>query len=142
MRLTATLILILLSTLSQAEVRIEQAYVRALLPGQANSAAFMVFYNEAEEDVYLQSVDTEMAERAELHEHIHSGDMMRMQQVQQLRIPAKSFLNMRSGGYHLMLLGLCKNLREGDRVSLRFHFSDGSQQQHLLPIKSLFSESQ
>lgn len=141
MRLATTLIFILLSTLSQAEVRIDQAYVRALLPGQANSAAFMVFYNDAEEDIYLQSVDTDMAEQAELHEHIHSGDMMRMQQVQRLRIPAKGFLNMRSGGYHLMLLGLSESLREGDQLTLRFHFSDGSLQQHVLPIKSLFNES-
>ena len=46
--------------------------------------------NPAAKDIYLISASTSISESGELHSVIQKGDVFSMQQVKQIKIPAKS----------------------------------------------------
>ena len=51
-----------------------------------------------------------------------SGDMMGMQPVARLEIPAGGTVQLAPGGYHIMLIGLTKDLKVGDTVQVTLKF--------------------
>ena len=59
---------------------------------------------------------------AGLHETVLQDGVMKMQHVDALDIPANGQLRMKPGGYHIMLMGLAKPLKEGDEIELTLIF--------------------
>ena len=49
---------------------------------------------------------------------VRTGEMMKMQQVKEIKVPASGRVELKPGGYHLMLFGLKKPLTDGDEISL------------------------
>ena len=89
--------------LAQAELLIEDGYVRAPLPGRYMSAAFMTFNNTGKQDVVLKSASIQGAGLVEYHTHSHENGVMRMRQIQELKIPAGEKVVLEPGGLHLMV---------------------------------------
>jgi len=58
-----------------------------------------------------------VADRAEIHVMKHENGMMMMRQVEDLALPANKEVVLGSGS-HLMLIGLKKPLKPGDRIPL------------------------
>ena len=52
--------------------------------------------------------------------------MMRMSPVKQIEVPAHGKVELKPGGYHVMLFGLKKTPTAGDTVKLTLTFDDGS----------------
>ncbi|TCK02546.1 copper chaperone PCu(A)C [Marinobacterium mangrovicola] len=131
--------LLLLSTLSApafaADVSIDGAYARAIPPGQPNSAAFMQITNNGTAAVTLTGAKTSVASVAELHNHIQDEGVMRMRRVDGIELPAGETVSLQPGGLHVMLIGLEKNLAEGDSVDLTLEFSDGSEEALQMPVQ-------
>ncbi len=104
-------------------LEIEQAQARATVGNQANSAAYMEIENNGKTDEALLSASSPVADRVEIHSMSMEGDVMKMRAVDRLDIKAGTAVKMRPGqGYHLMLLGLKKPLKEGDKFPLTLHF--------------------
>ncbi len=104
---------------------ISDAYVRAVPPNLKSSASFMKITNNSNKSISLMSVDSDIAKDIELHEHIMNNGMMKMQQVTHINIPANSTIVLKPGGLHVMLIGLNKKLKVGDKVnSFTFNFSN------------------
>ena len=108
-----------------ADVEIDGAYARASIPNVPNSAAFFVIKNNSDKDIAITSANSDIAEKNELHTHIKENKMMKMMKIEKLVVPAKSSLELKSGGDHVMLMGLKKELKVGDEISLELSFSDG-----------------
>ena len=108
-----------------ADVEIEGAYARASIPNVPNSAAFFVIKNNSDKDIAITSANSDVAEKNELHTHIKENKMMKMMKIEKLVVPAKSSLELKSGGNHVMLMGLKKELKAGDEINLELSFSDG-----------------
>ncbi len=68
------------------------------------------------------SVDTPVAGKAEMHEHIDQNGLMKMQQVQFVTIPAGGEATFAPMAYHVMLFNLKQQAREGERFPLTLHF--------------------
>ncbi len=124
------LVMVLCSFLSLpafAEITISEGYVRALPPGQPNTAAFMEIHNSADRPVNITAVRSDAARLAELHAHHHRNGMMRMEQVEFVVVPAKGSFTLEPGDHHLMLIDLHRPLKEGDQVKivLEASFSSG-----------------
>lgn len=111
-----------------ADVSVEAPYARAVPPNASNSAAFMTLHNHSAESISLVSAESDVAEVAELHNHIDDDGVMRMRQVEQIEIPAEGSVALQPGSFHVMLLGLKHPLQPGDPVAIELHFSDGSSQ--------------
>ena len=122
-----------------ADVEIDGAYARASIPNVPNSAAFFVIKNNSDKDIAITSANSDIAEKNELHTHIKENEMMKMMKIEKLVVPAKSSLELKSGGDHVMLMGLKKELKAGDEISLELSFSDGDKKSIKVPVKDLAS---
>lgn len=122
-----------------ADIEIEGAYARASIPNVPNSAAFFVIKNNSDKDIAITSANSDIAEKNELHTHIKENKMMKMMKIEKLVVPAKSSLELKSGGDHVMLMGLKQELKAGDEISLELSFSDGDKKNIKVPVKDLAS---
>ena len=122
-----------------ADIEIEGAYARASIPNAPNSAAFFVIKNNSDKDIAITSANSDIAEKNELHTHIKENQMLKMMKIEKLVVPAKSSLELKSGGDHVMLMGLKKELKAGDEINLELSFSDGDKKSIKVPVKDLAS---
>ncbi|MCS6938489.1 MAG: copper chaperone PCu(A)C [Roseiflexaceae bacterium] len=96
--------------------------------GGANSAAYMVIRNTGNEPDKLIAASTDVAKTVELHTVVEEGGMMRMRQVEGgIDIPAKGEVVLKPGGFHVMLIGLTRDLNAGDKVQLTLTFEKAGQ---------------
>ena len=58
------------------------------------------------------------------------GDVMRMQAVQGgIEVPAGGQVELKPGGYHVMLIGLTRDLNAGDKFPVTLEFASGAKLQ-------------
>lgn len=129
--------LLLASHIALADVSVESAYIRAVPPGQMNSAAFMQLKNLAADDISLIAAKSQVAKNVELHTHIHDKGVMRMRQISEISLPAGQAVTLQPGGMHIMLIGLTQNLSAGENIKLSLEFSDGSKQALEVPVQAI-----
>jgi copper(I)-binding protein len=55
---------------------------------------------------------------AEIHEMSMTDNMMRMRQIKELALPAGKAVELKPGGYHVMLLDLKGQVKAGDKIAL------------------------
>ena len=108
------------------QVTIESPFARAALKSQRNSAVFMQVINNGEQAAIKQA-SSAAAEVVELHTHTNDNGVMRMRQIPEIELPANSTVELRPGGLHVMLIGLQRDLKVGDEVTVTLEFNDGSQ---------------
>lgn len=99
---------------------VEGAWVRASLPGQQASAAYMRI--TAREPMQLVGVSTPAAGVAELHEMKLEGTVMRMRPAGVIDLPVGRAFELRPGGHHVMLRELKQPLAAGASVPLTLVF--------------------
>lgn len=105
------------------ELHIDHPWALASPPGVPNGAVYLVLHNRGAADERLLGADTPAAAKAEVHEHVHQGGLMKMRKVEgDVTIVAGGELALQPGGYHLMLFGLKQPLEDGKRFPLTLHF--------------------
>lgn len=107
---------------ANAQVAIDAPWVRASVPRQPATGAFMRL--TAARDLRLVGARSPAAEQVEVHEMAMQGQMMRMRQVAALDLPKGRAVALAPGGYHLMLIGLQRPLRAGEKVALTLLLED------------------
>jgi len=98
-----------------AQVDVSDAWVRGTVPAQTASGAFMTIH--AHEAAKLVGVSSPVG-AAEIHEMKMDNNVMRMRQVQSLDLPKMQDVQLKPGGYHVMLMDLKQPLKAGDTVPL------------------------
>ena len=125
-RFVATMILaaagIAVGSSAVAQVAVTDAWVRGTVTGQMATGAFMQLKSPA--DASLIAVSSPAAKIVEVHEMKMEGGMMKMGAVARLALPAGKAVELKPGGYHVMLMDLVKPLKEGDTVPLQLTFED------------------
>ena len=109
----------------QAEVLLVDPYAKATPPNAKNSAAFMKIENKSSNDIELLSASSNISKVTEIHTHIEENGMRKMVQIPNIKIPAKSSVELKPGGLHLMFIGLNEQLNDNSNVDLNLTFSDG-----------------
>ncbi|GIX15744.1 MAG: hypothetical protein KatS3mg118_3703 [Paracoccaceae bacterium] len=105
------------------EISVTDAYARSANP--RSGAVFMVIRNSGTAE-RLVGARTEVARRAELHDHVSENGIMRMVAIEGgIEIPADGVVELKRGGRHVMLMGLVAPLADGDRFPLTLLFADG-----------------
>lgn len=105
-----------------APVEASGAWVRAAVPGQSGTGVFMKLTSQA--PLKLVGVATPAAGVAEVHEMKLEGDTMKMRGVPALDLPARQAVELKPGGYHVMLMDLQQPIRVGGSVPLTLTFED------------------
>lgn len=122
MSLTLAASLALVTGASASSIMVSKAYVRAsATPTAETGAAYVSFMVHGEAD-RLVAVSTPAAKMAGLHKSEVVDGVMKMAHVDGIDVPANGMLQMKPGGYHIMLMGLAKPLKEGDEVELTLTF--------------------
>ena len=99
-----------------AQTSVTAPWVRATVPQQSASGAFLQL--RSSDAARLVSVSSTLAQAAELHKMEMVGQLMKMAEVDGIDLPAGQTVHLASGGFHIMLLGLKRQLKEGDNVAL------------------------
>jgi periplasmic copper chaperone A len=113
---SALIVLSSLTAPAMADVSVTAPWVRATVPAQKSSGAFMRL--ESSTSARLVSVSSPVAAQVELHQMDMKDGMMKMQQVDGIDLPAGKGVNLASGSYHIMLVGLKHQLKAGDAINL------------------------
>ena len=105
-------------------LEIAHPWSQELPPNAPTVAAYFVINNEGKTADRLLSVDTPIAGEAQLHEHVMQGDMMKMQHVPSVEVPAGGEVTFAPMAYHVMLLNLKDRslLTDGKRFPMTLHF--------------------
>ena len=118
---------LVLSASAHAQVTVSDAWVRATVPVQQTSGAFMTL--RSAQATRLVAVTSPVAAHVEMHQSDMKDGVMSMNQVDSVALPAGRPVALASGGLHLMLVGLKRQLKEGEKVPLTLVFSRGRKKQ-------------
>lgn len=92
-----------------------------------NSAAYMMLVNRGKTEDRLLRASSPVAQTVELHETTMTGDVMSMQQVNYIDVPAGGQVELMPGGLHIMLIGLNQDLNPGEKVPLQLVFENAGE---------------
>ncbi|KPW32861.1 hypothetical protein ALP45_01720 [Pseudomonas coronafaciens pv. atropurpurea] len=120
--LLLTLSLLGMSAQALAETHVDDAWVRATVPGQPSTGAFMRITSST--DSKLVDVTSPAAKTVQIHQMSMKGDVMSMQRVTSVDLPAGEPVVFDSNGYHVMFMGLAAQVKEGDKVPLTLTVED------------------
>ncbi|HQZ03732.1 MAG TPA: copper chaperone PCu(A)C [Thauera sp.] len=111
-----------------ADVTVADAWVRATVPQQMATGAFMRLTSDG--SARLVAADSPVASVVEIHEMIMDGNIMKMNAVPGVDLPAGQVIELKPGGYHVMLMGLKQQVKDGDEVpvSIVVEGADGARQ--------------
>ena len=110
------------------------AWLRATVPGQSATGGFMTL--TAGVPLRLVGVSTPVAGVAEVHEMKMEGDVMKMRAVPALELPAHQSVELKPGGYHLMLMNLKQPLAAGQHVPVTLSVQDAQGAKSTLSIQA------
>ena len=127
-RFTLLMSLALVALSSTAQVTVSEPWVRATVPQQKATGAFMKL--QSAQDAKLISAKSAVAGVVEVHEMAMDAGVMKMRAVDGLALPMGKAVDLKPGGYHVMLMDLKSQLKDGDAVplTLTFETKDGKRQ--------------
>ena len=116
---------------------VDDPYVRLAPPGAQTTGAFMLIKNSGSADCKLVKAESPVAKIVELHNHVNENGVMKMRQVQSIDVKANGQAELKPGGYHIMLINMEKELKEGDVVPITLSCDDGSKTRIEAPVRKL-----
>ena len=131
--LFATLAALASSSAALAQVAVTDPWVRGTVAAQKVSGAFMQL--RSVKDSALVGVSTPVAGIVEIHEMKMDGAVMRMSAVPRLELPAGKVVDLKPGGFHVMLMDLKQPLKEGDSVPFTLAFQDKGGARYTVDVK-------
>ena len=120
-----------------ADLVVDNAWVRLSPPVVQSTAAYVVVRNTGAENVKIIDVSCDVAASASLHTMHMNGKRMVMTQIPEMEIPANGEAQLTPGGSHVMLMGLKHPLKEGQRVEIVFHLSNGETLSVSAPVRDM-----
>jgi len=122
------------STVYAQNVEIKDAWIRTSVPGQKATGAFMKI--TAKDGTKLVGASSPAAGVAEVHEMKMEGDVMKMRAVPGgLDIAAGKTVELKPGGYHVMLMDLKTALQKDSTVPLTLLFKDAKGVESKMELK-------
>lgn len=98
-------------------------------------AAFFEITNNSDKADAIIAAETAIAGRTELHDHIHENGVMRMRMVEEVLLPAKQTVQLKSGGLHIMFFDLKQKLKVGDSFPLTLKLKSGKTIQIIVEVE-------
>ena len=132
-KLTIAAMLMTLVGAAQAQVSVTAPWVRATVPAQKSTGAFM--HVQSVKPARLVGVSSPAAATVELHKMDMQGSVMKMGPVDSIELPAGTVINLASGGYHIMLTGLKRQLKAGETVVLTLQVQGKDGKRESLTVK-------
>ncbi|MBW3505471.1 copper chaperone PCu(A)C [Pseudomonas sp. NKUCC02_KPG] len=123
-----------LSLQVNAQTVVDDAWVRATVAGQPSTGAFM--HITASSDSKLVEVQSPVAKTVQIHESKMENDVMSMQPVASVALPAGKSVAIVPEGYHVMLIDLVGQIKVGDQVPLTLIVEDSKGVKESIEVKA------
>ncbi len=123
-KMSATLCVATLSVAVWAQnIEVSNAWARTTVPGQKATGAFMTL--KSKDGARLVSAASPVAGVTEVHEMKMENNIMRMRAMPNgLELPAGQVVELKPGGYHVMLMDLKQPLQKDTTVPMTLVFKD------------------
>ena len=118
----------------QAQTTVKDPWVRGTVAGQKATGMFGQITSTA--GGKLVSASSPVAGVVEVHEMVMDGNVMKMRAVAGLELPAGKAVELKPGGYHVMLLDLKHELKAGDSVPVRLIIEGAGGKRETLEVKA------
>ena len=119
---------------AQAQVKVDDAWVRATVAPQKATGAFMSL--TATKPVKVVAASSPVASMVEIHEMKMEDGVMKMRAVDALPLPAGQAVALKPGSYHVMLMGLQRPIKAGETVPLTLTVEGEDKQRSNVEIKA------
>lgn len=119
---------------ASAQVVVKDAWVRATVPQQKATGAFMQL--TAAQNSKLIGVSSSAVPVVEVHEMSMEGGVMKMRPVSALALPAGKTVALTPGGYHVMLMDLKQQMKAGEVVPLSLTIEYAAGKRETIEVKA------
>jgi hypothetical protein len=130
------------STSTTSSIEVMNPWVRAVggmggMGDSTSSALFMVIQNNADAADTLIKAESDVAQMVQIHlSEIDANGVSSMHEVDGVEIPAGGSVELKSGSFHIMLMGLTRDIKEGDTVTFILTFKNAGQITIETPVKA------
>ena len=143
MNKTLVMLAALLSLAAQAQTTVKDPWVRGTVAGQKATGMFGQITSPS--GGKLVSAASPVAGVVEVHEMVMDGNVMKMRAIPGLELPAGKAVELKPGGYHVMLMDLKQELKVGESVPVTLVFEGAGGKRETVevkaPVKSLADSS-
>ena len=109
-------------------------WARAALK-DGTSAAYMLLHNHGTEDDALIGASSDVAASVEIHlSKMNADGTMEMIPQESIALPADGEVELKPGSYHVMLIGLVKDLNVGDEITVTLDFEHAEDVTLTIPV--------
>jgi copper(I)-binding protein len=116
-RLAIAMALVAVQWAAHAQTTVKDPWVRGTVPQQKATGMFAQLTSTA--GGKLVSASSPVANIVEIHEMVMEGNVMKMRAIPGLDLPAGKAVDLKPGGYHVMLIDLKQTLKTGDTVPVK-----------------------
>jgi copper(I)-binding protein len=117
-----------------AQVTVKDPWVRATVPAQKATGAFMQITSA--QDARLVEARSPVAGVVEVHEMVMEKDVMKMRAIKGLDLPAGKTVELKPGGYHVMLMDLKEQMKEGTTVPVTLVVESKDRKRSTVEVKA------
>jgi copper(I)-binding protein len=122
------------NTAAWAQTSVSEPWVRASVPQQKATGAFMKLHNA--QGARLVEAKSPVAAIVEIHEMRMDNNVMKMRAINGLDLPAGKSVELQPGGYHIMLIDLKQQVKEGDKVPLTLVIEGKDKQREVVQVQA------
>jgi hypothetical protein len=133
-RFVTAALLALITAPVMADITVKDPWVRATVPQQKATGAFMQI--TAPKAARLVEASSPVAGVTEIHEMTMDNDIMRMRAVPGIDLPAGKAVELKPGGYHVMLMDLKAPITEGQDVPVTLVIEGADKKRETVVIKA------
>jgi copper(I)-binding protein len=99
-----------------AQTKVTNPWVRGTVAQQKATGAFMQIVSQ--QGGRLVQASSSVAGVVEIHEMTMENNVMKMRAIPGLALPAGKAVELKPGGYHVMLMDLKRELKDGEQVPI------------------------
>ncbi len=116
-----------------AQVTVREPWIRATVPAGQATGAFMELVSK--QDARLVEVRSPAAGIIEIHQMSMQGDRMMMSAVDGIDLPAGKTVALASGGYHIMMMDLKRQMKAGETVPMTLVIQGKGKKQEAVEVQ-------
>jgi len=131
----ASILFAALSATAAAQVTVGDPWVRATVPQQKATGAFMSI--TAAKGARLVDAKSPVAGVVEIHEMAMENNIMKMRAIPGLELPAGKAVELKPGGYHVMLMDLKEQMKEGQSVPITLVVEGKDKKRETVEVKAI-----
>ncbi|MCP4185846.1 MAG: copper chaperone PCu(A)C [Hyphomicrobiales bacterium] len=120
------------------KVEISKVWLRATPPSAMAAGGYLVITNNTDSDDTLVGVEFSQAGKSEIHEMKMKDGVMEMRPLKQgIKIPAGETVTLKPGGFHLMFMGMKRQLKDGQNYRVKLTFTHSGAMEIDFPVLSV-----